>query len=291
MNLEQRVAHGMERMPQLVDLTADKAGAQLRPLYDDIEQTLRVPFVNFIFRMLANFPAYFEPAWRGLAPNLRTVEFEQAADRLRAAGVPDITVEAIRHDTLAPDDRQAVLDFTDSIHYVLPKLLLVATCLDLQLGGARPERATALSPRTVDGVAEGTRVLSFVDPAQVDDAVRRIFDDIRDTHQHPGVASYYRGLAHFPNFLNTAWAGVRTHVMAPYYATQKQSVIELGETLGKTFLPAEAATPDAAVREDIRAVLGVFRYRIIPDLLLDVTLVKTMLSGPATARRSRFSLA
>ena len=291
MSLEQRVADGMERVPQLVDVTVDKASAQLRPLYDDIEQTLRVPFVNFIFRMLANFPEYFEPAWRGLAPNLRTLEFEQAADRLRAAAVPDITVESITNDKLASADRQAVLDFTDSIHYVLPKLLLVATCLDLQLGGARPERATALSPRTVDGVAEGTRVLSFVDPAQVDDAVRRIFDDIRDTHQHPGVASYYRGLAHFPDFLDTAWTGVRTHVTAPAYTARKQSVIELGETLGKTFLPADAVTPDAAVRDDIRAVLAVFRYRIIPDLLLDVTLIKTMLDGPAAARRSRFSLA
>ncbi|GAB3684955.1 halocarboxylic acid dehydrogenase DehI family protein [Salinisphaera aquimarina] len=282
----------MERVPQLPDVTMDKAGAELRPLYQDVEQTLRVPFVNFIFRMLANFPDYFEPTWRALAPGLRTLEFEQAADRLRAAAVPALYVDTMTGDGLSPVDRQAVVDFTDSIHYVLPKLLLVASCLDLHLSGHTPAQPVArLSPRAVGGVAEGTRLLGFVDPARADASVRRIFDDIRGLHAHPGVASYYRGLGNYPGFLDTAWSAVRTRVTTPAYAAQKQSVITLAQTLAEPFLRDEFASLDASAHNDISAVLAVFRYRIIPDLLLDVALIKSMLDGPEAARRSRFSIA
>jgi hypothetical protein len=42
---------------------------------------------------------------------------------------------------------------------------------------------------------------------------------------------------------------------------------------------------------DIRAILAVFRLRLIPDLLLDVTLVKALLDGGEAAQSSRFSVA
>jgi hypothetical protein len=41
----------------------------------------------------------------------------------------------------------------------------------------------------------------------------------------------------------------------------------------------------------IRAVLALFRFRIIPDTFLEVPLVKAFLDGPQAARSSRFSFA
>jgi hypothetical protein len=43
--------------------------------------------------------------------------------------------------------------------------------------------------------------------------------------------------------------------------------------------------------DEIRAILAVFRLRLIPDLLLDVTLIKAALDGPEAAQSSRFSVA
>jgi hypothetical protein len=41
--------------------------------------------------------------------------------------------------------------------------------------------------------------------------------------------------------------------------------------------------------EEIRAICALFRFRLIPDLLIDVSLIKAMLDGPEAARVSRFS--
>jgi hypothetical protein len=43
--------------------------------------------------------------------------------------------------------------------------------------------------------------------------------------------------------------------------------------------------------KELRAVLAVFRFRLNPDMLLDVSLVKALLDGPEAARSSRFSFA
>jgi len=40
----------------------------------------------------------------------------------------------------------------------------------------------------------------------------------------------------------------------------------------------------------VRAILAVFRYRLIPDLLLDVTLIQAMFDGPHAAAHSRFTV-
>lgn len=43
--------------------------------------------------------------------------------------------------------------------------------------------------------------------------------------------------------------------------------------------------------EEIHTILALFRFKLIPDLLLDVALIEAMLDGPEAARRSRFSAA
>ncbi len=41
--------------------------------------------------------------------------------------------------------------------------------------------------------------------------------------------------------------------------------------------------------EEISAICALFRFRLVSDLLIDVTLIKAMLDGPENARVSRFS--
>jgi hypothetical protein len=78
------VARGMQLAAERPEVMPDAAGERIQPIYEDIRRTLRVPFVNLIFRTLANDPEYLVPAWELLAPALRTRGFEAAADELRA---------------------------------------------------------------------------------------------------------------------------------------------------------------------------------------------------------------
>ncbi len=77
------VRRGMQLIPQLPEIMPDEADERIQPIYEDIQRTLRVPFVNFIFRTLAMYPEFLEAAWEGINPSIRTRAFEAAADELR----------------------------------------------------------------------------------------------------------------------------------------------------------------------------------------------------------------
>jgi hypothetical protein len=290
--LNARLTHGMSLIPRTPDLARADVNPDLRAVYDDIECTLRVPFVNFIFRTLANFPAYFQPAWNSLAPHLRTRTFERAAERLRSEAAVNLSVAQIGQEAVVQSERQALANFNDAIHYVLPKLLLIVTALDLQWQGeyaVKPVPEFPLDDALPYGVAAGAGRLPLVDPAGGGEHVQALFSDIQQVHTHPGVASYYRGLANYPAFLETAWSGVRQHIGSDDYKQRKQALLVFAETHVAREVLQKRSQPVADGDDSVGAILAVFRYRLIPDLLLDVTLIKAMLSGPNAAAYSRFS--
>jgi hypothetical protein len=291
--MDRRLFQGLNELPQLPDLSKDELDEEMRAVYDDIERTLRVPFVNFIFRSLANFPEYFVPAWKALSPHLRRVECERAGQQLRGLAANEIAVEPFPKNILSIEDHNAIAAFTDSIHYVLPKLLLTATALDMQASGdfvIRPEPSAGDVTTIPYGIAQGTGPLPLLDPADADDRVRALFKDIQEQHGHPGVASYYRGLGHYPVFLGQAWQEVRRHVDTNHYRQRKQALLAFAETYSIRELVSRARTPMTAAPDSVRAILAVFRYRLIPDLLLDVTLIQAMFDGPHAAAHSRFTV-
>lgn len=55
--------------------------------------------------------------------------------------------------------------------------------------------------------------------------------------------------------------------------------------------PVQARGVAAEKMEEINAILAVFRFKLIPDLLLDVAMVEAMLDGPEEAQSSGFSVA
>ncbi len=75
------------------------------------------------------------------------------------------------------------------------------------------------------------------------------------------------------------------------YGQRKQSLLALAETLAAEHLVTKLTTPRAPGPEPVAAILAVFRYRLIPDLLLDVTLITAMLNYPQAGGQSRFSVA
>ena len=166
---------------------------------------LRVPVVNFLFRSLANYPRYLSVAWNKDEPRLLAPRFEEAADALRSRSLVEPISDPTNWASLG--DLSQIRAFTDTIHYVLPKLLLVSSAFDEGLlGGEKgaadgPEEAAGVRP----GVAEGTTSVPPVGPDEASEATEEIFEEIRECHGHPDVASYYRGIARWPGFLAGAW--------------------------------------------------------------------------------------
>lgn len=159
------VEWGLRLIPQLGEVMPDQAGEEVRAVYEETKTHLRVPVVNFLFRSLANYPLYLSFAWDKIAPHLLTPRFEEAADTLRSQALVEPIPESTEWASLG--HLTEVRAFTDTIHYVLPKLLLVSSAFDEGLGGETgvadgPQEAAGIQP----GVAMGTTSLQMVGPTR-----------------------------------------------------------------------------------------------------------------------------
>lgn len=288
------IERGLRLVPRLGEVMPDEAGEEVRAVYEGVRANLRVPLVNFVFRALANYPSYLTFAWARLEPYLLTSRFERASDALRARALLEPVPDVAGVDWGSLGDLGRIRGFTDTIYYVLPKLLLVVSALDEGLMG---EPGTANGPVEAavrPGVAKGTMMLPMVTTGEASGRLREILEEIRGRHGHPDVASYYRGIANWPPFLEAAWERVGPLVGAPAYAERKRELLEAARdaALGLPLLTAEEAFGDGVSEErvsEIQAILALFRFCIIPDTFLEVPLIKAFLDGPAAARSSRFS--
>ncbi|MDP9455462.1 MAG: hypothetical protein CYG60_19215 [Actinobacteria bacterium] len=289
------IERGLSLIPRLGEVMPEEAGKEVGSVYERTRTHLRVPVVNFLFRSLANYPPYLSLAWDRVEPHLLAPRFEGAADALRSQSLVEPVSDST--DWASLGDLSQIRAFTDTIHYVLPKLLLVSSAFDEGLGGEKgaadgPEEAAGVRP----GLAEGTTSVAPVGPDEASQAPEEIFEEIRERHGHPDVASYYRGIARWPEFLKVAWERMNPLVGTPAYQERKHDLLEAARhhALGLP-LPSRSEVVERGVDEqrigELRAILAVFRFRLNPDTLLDVSLIKALLDGPEAARSSRFSFA
>ena len=291
------INRGMELVSGLSEIMPDEADDQVRLIYEDIKNTFRVPIVNFFFRVLANYPSYLVPAWNGFSPCLRTMKFERVADDLRSAALLESVPDSAGLQWPSEADLSSIRAFTDTIHYLLPKLLLVATAFHQDLitsGGIFGRDTAARAEEITPGIAAGTASIPMVSPGGPGEMLRMIFEDIKERHGHPEVATYYRSLGHWPGFLLGVWERIKPLVRSPKYMEKKRTLLEQTLRALEVHCPTRRDTSvheslSSRELEEIRPICAVFRFRLVSDLLLDVSLIKAMLDGPDAARISRFS--
>lgn len=283
------VERGMQLAAQLPDIMPQQADEQLKPIYEDIQQSLRVPIVNLIFRTLANYPAYLQQAWPQVSALARLQAFEEAADALRAHALLQPSPPALTLDLGRLENLAQLRAFNDTIHYVLPKLLLVATALHEASESAETSAGTAEGARLPSGIAEGAAKVEMVAPDKASERVKRLFESIKQRHGHPLVSSYFRGLGNWPDFLDEAWQRIEPYVGSADYEARKRALIDEAAGYVRRWPPVAVDTP-ADQRQEIAAIVAAFRLKFIPEMLLDVALIKALLDGPEAARGSPFSV-
>lgn len=290
------VERGVGLIPALGEVMPEEADEGVRPVYEGVRAKLRVPFVNFVFRVLANYPDYLRFAWGKTEPHLLTTGFERAADELRARALIERVPDPPEEGWQGMGDIESMRAFTDTIHYVLPRLLMVVSAFDEGLGDESGGGEATPEPAIAPGVAEGAVSLPMVAPEEVTGDLSKLFEEIRQRHGHPGVASYYRAVGRWPRFLEAVWERVGPLVGSGPYERRKGELLQYARSAVLELpLPGrEEATAlgvdDESVGE-LRAILAVFRFRVIPDTFLEVAIIKAMLDGPEAARSSRFSFA
>lgn len=295
----------MSSLPKFPQVEYAQATGELKETYDDMQETLRLPWVAFGVRSLAVFGGYVAVAWRAAKPSFQTRYAERAADALRAAALlsgpePPDPRPALRDrgwdDARVADVRRAL----DALNYGNPKymLLFTAWCEAIQgraSGGAdvSPEDAEPV-PR---GLPEGVRPLDLVDPDTASPRVKALFKRVTDRHLHHNPSSDYRVLANWPDYLEIALEQALEPVFGSdeYDATARALLTDArGWVRG---MPAPAGVPPDALADvcspaDVAAVVALLALyqRFILDVTIDMVRLKQALDGREAAAASPFPL-
>ena len=113
-------------------MEAHHADAPTKALYDDIKQTLGLPFVNTDYRALARWPSYFALAWGDLKPHACTEVHEAIAQGLHeraldfARDLPNpanLTSEALIEAAKRDAPLAEIIEVTKLFFYLIPGLV------------------------------------------------------------------------------------------------------------------------------------------------------------------------
>jgi hypothetical protein len=283
---------------------ADATG-ELKEVYQDIQATLRVPWVAFACRVLATFPGYLSLAWRAAQPNFATRYAERAADTLRERSLlpgPNPPDPRPKLRELGWDDTRinAVRRAVDAFNYGNPKYLLLLTAW-YEAFHNRPSGEVDLSQEDAARIPldlpEGVAPLQLVDPDTASPEVQALLKRITDLHFHHGAASDFRVLANWPDYLRLVIDEVLGPVVRTeaYNAVGRALLVQTRDLIRGFPAPAGVSQDEIAnlcSPAEIAGLSGLlFMYqRFIADVTIDLVRVKQALDGPGAAAASPFPI-
>ena len=119
------------------------ADQDTRAVYDDIKQTLQLPFVNTDYRALARWPSYFSLAWRDLKTVVGTpdhtaicADVHATADKLMGEVLPNpgkLSVDTLRDAAKRDGNADEILQVVRLFQWLLPGLVTNVAFLRAQL--------------------------------------------------------------------------------------------------------------------------------------------------------------
>lgn len=267
-----------------------EADGEIRRVYHEIRQVLRINGVFECFRSWAGFGSFLPELWEELRPLLETRHFEDAADALRRESARQAGV--IAHLSAAQEARlgegelfrlRATLDLHQ---YALPKLLLVVTLARRALL-AKPEEPLPGQPALLPvppppgirrGIPSTMPPLELQEEKVADRELRRLFRELRRSQELKRLPDLYRALALWPAYLRGFWRQLEPLVGQERYGSAVGSLRALCEE-GASGLPLHPAFPEARMErigQDYEAVLAATeeREREFASLLLNVALAQ-----------------
>ena len=295
----------IEKFPQVDD---HQASGTLGELYEDIECTLRVPWVFFAIRVMAQFEHFVPAAWAALKPQISTRYAEEGADKVREAAIipgpaPADPTPALRASGWSEGQIVRLKGTLDALNYGNPKgLILISAWNEAWNGrdaGGRTGRALdrVQSERLPYGIPQGVEKFHLIDPDAAGEHVQRLLRDIRDAFLHHGLASDYRVLAAWPDYLEIAFRdALKPVAQTAEYELTTWRIRKIAREHVRGFDAAGGvAWPDLTDRltpEQIAGLTGLlFLYnRFIADVTVAMIRLEQALSGAEDARENKFAV-
>lgn len=283
-----------------------QATGKLAEVYDDIHNTLRVPWVAFGIRVMSQFDQFVPQAWAALQPQISTLYAEEGANKVREASIipgpapadPTPKLLQLGWTSADIDELKAALD---ALNYGNPKYLILISAWNeawhqRDAGGLTNKPLEGSKAKFLPyGLPEGVKKFKLLDEDEVDDRTQRVLRDIRDASLHHGPASDYRVLAKWPDYLEIAFEdALKPVAITSEYDQTFWKIRKIAREHIRGFAkPGGVAWRDLTDQlspEQIAGLTGLlFMYnRFIADITIAIIRLKQAFGGDSDATENKF---
>lgn len=195
-------------------------------IFADLKETLGIPHVSMVFRVLASLPRFFPLFWKAARPMLQTGEFFSSAEQIRADAhhrmQTRFTVPNLRGKLMemgfSTGAQEEVKDVVELYEYVNPVLLLnLAALMEGMEHPAGPPRHGNLPAQHPSH--PGRPIL--VDERVAPEPTRKLYDDIKQTMGTPYLNTSYITFGRWPDFLREYWNSLKPIIGSANYEEQR----------------------------------------------------------------------
>lgn len=231
------------------EIAETEATGSVAESYSQLRETLGVPFVPTVFRMLARYPNFLEAGLRGLdRVDLTALARSGRAHGERAAR----ELAGARLD--AGQDRSSVVTLLDDYNRTNPRGIVVVSAMR----GPTSRRPPAVMCPPL--------------PAPVPE----LLDDVRACHGGLTVPGLWRELAAgHPEVAASGWAQVRPLAEAPAFAAARRAIATDAAAAVSAIRPPDPAALglDAAATHEVTEILDWF-FAAIPTLIVEIEVLR-----------------
>jgi len=279
------------------------AGGNIAPIYQEIRESLGLPYVPAPFLIFAAVPKFLELQWAMLRPLVQTGEFIALAERLRADGytrahnyfhVPDLChrVQDLRFSTGA---RQELTSTIELLHYADSLVLLMMAAqlqaFDHKVGTGKAEGAGSVA----DERPRFSERPVFIEEDSAPNSIRKLYDDIKRTTAMPWVTTDYLAMARWPDFLEAYWQAMKPLVQSPIYSQSVSAVCDTAWQVTRELpvslqLTCDQLTDAGMEDEDVGACVRLTELFVknLSGMTLNIAAAKIGLEGGSAAAPQLF---
>lgn len=268
-------------IPEIYEYEAEGV---VQDLYRDIKYVLKVPIVNFIFRALANYPDFLMIGWEQVRANMLSINSESAATQLR---FPGLTVaNAYNQFRKCYDDNtlNQIKNIIKTFQYVNPKLLLIASAWSESLGNRPIVSGMKDHGTIVPGVLDTLPQINLIHIPHASCYVQQLLQDIAKHHQSFDVASDYRALANFPDFLTLSWSYLKPYLDTDEYTVMSARLLKQSIALAHENMPYPVTLNTDQLSTiyspaEISGIMGLVLLfqRFLPGLIVEVEYMRRLI--------------
>ncbi len=261
-----------------------RAGADLKPVYQDLKATFGVPWVGVITQAVAHYRPAFIDAWRQFQPSARTHFFESSCDAIRLSAWEQVgsmfnvrpvaqRLQAIGYSESELAQIRAVLNIFD---YGNPKYLVFATAIQQSLcehrclGGGTPGGRWDTCPRSP--IYQLDPIPVMVEEHHALGGLRDVYQDIKTTLELPFVNSDYKAMARWPSYLALAWQDLKPVIGSQPYTRIRQNLHDQAMAVAN-------GLPYRYMLDKARAIAVGLQENEVSELMQVITLFQWLLSG------------